>query len=271
VGVYPGSIPGRQMALQPHAMWCPEKDLALMDTPDKLYKYHVANLRELDRAFERLARLLRSAVAREDEVVASVLVRIQTLLLGVWAENRLAKLLYEPSGFSSDERDAVRARSTLLERWRYAVELAFRKHYKLPHAKLEPPVLPHSAHGRYSTLAHLLGHDLAPALELRNKLAHGQWVYTLTGSWDSVSSTHMRMLNTENALSLQFKRCILNALSGAIHDLVVSPATFERDFDEHFGQIEWTRLNLKKRSYGDWVDSLRRKYKNGVALRPQRS
>ena len=126
-----------------------------MSTPDELYKYHVVNFRQLDQAFDVTARLLRASLARDDSPVADVLKSTQTLLLGVWAEDRLAKLLYEKSGFSPDERVKVYASDSLLERWQAAVDLGFRKHYGVRRAPLELPNLPFSGFTRYTELTHL--------------------------------------------------------------------------------------------------------------------
>lgn len=91
--VYLGSIPKRQRALNLiSAFW--RLEIYKMKTPDKLYKFHVANLREVDRAMEKIARSLRLAIKTEDDLTTSAFMRLYALLLGAWAECRLRKLLY---------------------------------------------------------------------------------------------------------------------------------------------------------------------------------
>jgi hypothetical protein len=235
----------------------------------KLYQFHVANLQEIDRAMERVARSLRAAISQNDEITVSSFMRLYALLLGAWAECRLRKLSYEPQGFDDAERGVIRAESTQLKQWQKAVEIAFRRQYKIPKATLTDAVLPHSAYSRYETLSDMLANDLSSIIELRNKLAHGQWVYPLNNDGDDVAQEQKDALRVENLLSLQFKKTLLESLSATIHDLVVSKPAFERDFDNHFRIIVETRRNLQKRDYKTWAEGLRQKYQRGKDKRPR--
>jgi hypothetical protein len=238
-----------------------------MKPPKKLYQFHVANLQEIDRAMERVARTLRAAISQNDDITVSAFMRLYALLLGSWAECRLQKLLFEPQGFDKAERDVIHAKRTRLGQWQKAVELAFRRQYKTPKAKLSANVLSHSAYSRYITLSNMLTNDLGSVIELRNKLAHGQWVYPLNNNGDDVAQDQLIALKFENLLSLQFKKALLESLSAAINDLVVSKPTFERDFDHHIRVIIETQRNLQKRNYEAWAENQRQKYQRGRAKR----
>ena len=234
-----------------------------MKPAKKLYQFHVANLQEIDRAMEKTARSLRMAISQNDENTISAFMRLYALLLGAWAECRLRKLIYEPHGFNDNERIAVQAESTQLNQWQKAVEIAIRRQYKIPKAALTANVLSHSAHSRFITLTEMLTNDLASIIELRNKLAHGQWIYPLNNEGDDVAQKQMDALRIENLLSLQFKKKLIETLSSAINDLVVSKPTFERDFDDHLRVIIETRRNLQNRDYQIYVESMRKKYERG--------
>lgn len=236
-----------------------------MKTPRKLYQFHVANLREIDRAMERVARSLRNAISRGDETMVSSFMRLYALLLGAWAECRLQKLIYEPKGFDDSERDIIQAKRTQLERWQTVIDVAFRRQYRVTKAPLTTDSLPHSAYSRYATLSDMLENDLRSIIELRNKLAHGQWVYPLNNDGNDVAQEQMDALRIENLLSLQFKKKLITSLSAALNDLVVSKPTFERDFDNHFRLIIETRRNLQNRDYMDYVTNMRQKYQRGKA------
>jgi hypothetical protein len=58
---------------------------------------------------------------------------------------------------------------------------------------------------------------------VRNRLAHGQWMYLLNNDNTDVSPTYMASVKRENLLSLQFKKSLMGYVSNAIHDLVVRP------------------------------------------------
>jgi hypothetical protein len=239
-----------------------------MQPPEVLYRFHVENFRAVDRSLGQVGRLLRKSVSEGDGRTESVLVRLYALLLGAWAECRLRKLLYERQGYKDVERDAIVTKDTLLDQWVTTVELAFRRHYSVVRAPLSEATLPHSAHARYRALLELLDQDLRPIIELRNRLAHGQWMYLLNNDNTDVSPTYMTAVKRENPLSLQFKKSLMGYVSNVIHDLVVSKPAFERDFDLHYRHIEETRRNLHTRDYSVYRAQMQEKYKRGKAEVP---
>ena len=234
-----------------------------MKPREKLYSFHVKNLRVIDRAILRVGLACRRAISRGDEQSVASFTPVYALLLGAWAECRLRKLIYEPSGFDQAERQAILCKPSQLERWQLALELAFRKQYEIPRASLTADTLEHSAYSRYTELGDLLATNLRLVIELRNKLAHGQWAYPLNNAGDDVAHEHMKALRAENLLSLQYKKTLLGHLAEAINDLVVSRPAFERDFDAHFRGIVASRRDLVNRDYEWYVESMRAKYMRG--------
>ena len=234
-----------------------------MKSPAKLYEFHVANLRMIGSAIQHFARAGRDALAHERNGEVASFIRGFALLLGVEAEARLAKLLYEPSGFDDAERALVSARPTQAERWETAVELAFRRHYGVPKAPLTETVLQHSAFHRYSTLNRVLEGKLSPVIRARNKLAHGQWEYPLNDTCDDVVSDLYKALADETLLGLELKRHVTKHLISTIHDLVVSKPTFERDFDIHYRAFVDASMRTERANYTTWAQTLVDKARRG--------
>lgn len=227
-----------------------------------IFKVHVQNLRAVSRACDALDIDLRRSLATNRNFASEALLKTSVLLVGAWAEVRLCKLLYEPKGFSDAERAQVLAEGTQLDRWKQTLELGFRRRYGVPTAKLTKNSLPVTAFSRFAELTEVIATDLAPIIEVRNRLAHGQWARTLTNDGTNYSPETMKLLNTENALSLRFKRTMIECLSQLVHNLVASVA-FERDFDKHYRVLHQARVNLVSRSYEDWLEALcnkRRRY-----------
>lgn len=241
-----------------------------MVSDDKLYRFHVANIRAVEIALDNTARSARKAISEESNSATESFVRLYALLLGVWAENRLKKLLFENRGFSPAERSRIAAREAQHDQWTTVVELAFRKHYQVPNAELSDTTLPFSSYARYVGLMELLEKDLRPIIEVRNKLAHGQWIYPLNNDGTDVEQNKYQLLNNENLLSLQYKKSLVSSLSDIVHDLVVSLPTFERDFDQNYRKISNTHNNLRTRSYEAYVRLLVRKKQDGIRKRRAR-
>jgi hypothetical protein len=234
-----------------------------MKPPEKLYEFHVANLHAIEIALDKVALTLREAIAQNDVKMIPPFMRLFALLLASWAECRLSKLLYEPKGFTDLERSGIAAKGTQIERWLAAIESAFRKHYNIPNAVLSVATLQHSAWSRYESVVQLVNDGLRPIIELRNKLAHGQWEFPLNDDGNDIAQAQMDVLRAENLLSLQFKKSLISSLSGIVNDLVVSRPAFERDFDRHYQLIVQTRRNLVKRSYAAYASKMQEKYKRG--------
>lgn len=225
--------------------------------PSKLYKQHVANLRELELAISHTGRLARTTIASKDpQQSLRSLLRLYSFLVGAWAETRLKKLLHEEYGFTDQERKQIEENSSQLEQWQSTVDLAFRKHHKITRAPLDGRNLGVAHAARRAALQDVLGNELKIIIEIRNKLAHGQWVYPFNNEGTAVEQEKYRLINQENLQSLQFKYALAGHLADAVHDLVVSPATFERDFEEHFKRLFQVRTNLKTKNYTKYESGL---------------
>ncbi len=233
----------------------------------KLYKFHVKNIHSIEIALNNSALAARKAISEKNSPAVKSFVSLNSFLLGAWAENRLRKLLYEKSGLSDEERNIVISQSSQLEKWEKLIEVAFRKHYSVPNAELNAKNLPFSAATRYEALNEILNDNLRSVIEIRNKLAHGQWVYPLNSDGTDIEQGKYQALNQENLPSLQYKKSLITSLADIIHDLVVSLATFDRDFDKNYRKIINTQNNLHNRSYEDYVNKLIDKRNKGIEIR----
>ena len=60
-----------------------------MNSPEKLYKFYVANLREVEKAMERIARSIHDSISKEDESTTPSYMRLYAELLGEYLSNDL--------------------------------------------------------------------------------------------------------------------------------------------------------------------------------------
>src|SRR5579862_5895974 len=189
--------------------------------PSKIYLQHVANLRELEFAIGHTARIAKAAIAcRDPEQSLRSLLRLYSFLIGAWAECRLRKLLHEEFGFKDAEREAILSESTQLGQWKRTVDAAFRKHHRITKAPLDERVLGVAHAARRAALHDVLDNELQILIEIRNKLAHGQWVYPFNNEGTAVEQQKYTLINKENLQSLQFKWSLVGHLADAVHDLV---------------------------------------------------
>lgn len=242
----------------------------MLATDKKLYRYHLTNIHSIEIALNHTALSARAAISEENTPAIKSFVSLYALLLGAWAENRLRKLLYENNGLGTTERIAVLAQSTQLEQWLKVIEIAYRRHYNVPSASLNEQTLPFTANARYEVLKKIFDEDLRNVIEIRNKLAHGQWIYPFNSEGTDIEQAKYQLLNNENLPSLQYKKSLLTSLADIVHDLVVSLPTFERDFDRNYKKITITRDNLRNRSYQQYATKLVEKRNRGIQQRKNR-
>lgn len=228
-----------------------------MSASCSLYRYHVENLRGLDKAILEIEFItkqsIRSGNSRNN---LESFKRIYALLIAAWAETRLNKILTDKHTFTSNSLETIKRTGSQLDKWLKAVELAFKQHHNITSEELTSNSIDTIHFARYSKLKSLLNNELKPVIEVRNKLAHGQWLYPLNRNSINLSEHIYHALNKENHLSLKFKFQIIGYLSDIIHDLIISQPTFERDFSKLFRRIENAQTNLLNRKYEDYVQKL---------------
>ncbi|WP_335624384.1 hypothetical protein [Brevundimonas sp.] len=240
----------------------------MAESKESLYKAHVKNLRSVRLGIDHSYRYLKRSLASEDSSAASALLRVYMLLAGAWAEARLRKLIYEPSGFTIAEIDDILDHGNQLDRWKRAVELGFSKRYSSTFP-LTSQKIGRTAFYRLTDIISIINSDLKPLIEMRNKLAHGQWERPLTNNEKGFSTEYTRSLVSENALSAHYKLAIIEHISIVVHELVAGGPAFERDFDYNFGRLETARHQLANHSYPLWQAHLVSKAKKGLRLREQ--
>lgn len=174
--------------------------------------------------------------------------KLLILLIGIWSEARLMKLISERNIFNKREIQLIESEKIKTNQWKLVIELSFRKHYKIYFGdELTKDNLKPDIYQKYVNIIEYVEIYITSIIEVRNKLAHGQWVCQPNNKKNAlINNINVQQLSQENFLSLEKKYQILKFISNLIHDLVVSPKTFERDFIKNYLQIE-ERINFLKK------------------------
>ncbi|WP_217587849.1 hypothetical protein [Lentibacillus saliphilus] len=235
-----------------------------------MYKQHVQNLASIDGAIKLVQLDLRRYVSTQQENNEYIYTKILSYLVTCWTEVRVLKLAYEPNGFTEVEIAQIISASTLKDKWLKALNISVCKAYQLNFTDDIEEIknkLDYTPRMRYTELVKLIEKDLMLSIEIRNRIAHGQWVYAFTNTLENISSDLTGELRTENIVKLQLRIKLFISISIIIHDLAVSPPTFEQNFDKNFKKVEQQVKNLHKRSYEDYKDRMIQKYRRGIQKR----
>ncbi|WP_282080203.1 hypothetical protein [Aquimarina algiphila] len=246
-----------------------------------MYKKWCENVIALESAIEQLQKDLRIIISKEQKDNEYSYTKLLSYLVVCWCEARVIKLIYEPEytftnkkgtftkkkSFSEQEIEKIINSSTLKDKWITALQIGISKAYGIILDKKFPNSLPFTVRARYLVIIDLIENDLLPSIELRNRIAHGQWKQAFTNDLSAFSQPHTTALRKENIVSLQLNFGIFKHLAQLIHDLASSPLTFERDFDSNYQIIEQNKLNLNSRDYKKYCEKLIEKYKRGQKRR----
>ncbi|ASG06390.1 hypothetical protein CEQ50_01975 [Vibrio anguillarum] len=214
----------------------------------KISRYHNDNFSKIEDAISHTQRdlelLIGSSASKDSE---DTLNRLNTLMLGIWCESRLHKLVYEKNLFSEDERKFIYSGSNLEEKWKKSLEIALRRHKGLEnHVALDINSLGFALFQIYSEIKNWIDIHFSPVIRLRNKVAHSQWVFPFMNyqdGWDSSWSFKLctdskALLSRENVLTLKYKHELLKRVAIAINNLALANTEYEvQDFDEMYNGI----------------------------------
>ncbi|EKT57473.1 hypothetical protein [Providencia sneebia] len=226
---------------------------------EKVKRYHDDNFNAVNSALESIEKQLRKSLSKNDESGELTFTRIYTMMLGVWCEARLHKLLYEKNVFSEYERSVVYNTSSLGDRWKAALELGLKKYCKLsPEDKISNKTVTFSVLNMYKEIQNWISDYFLPAFTLRNKIAHGQWIKPFTNTQSAWVDTNnfnicgylISSLYGENVLTTTIKVQLIKEISVTINNLAVDSDIYKvEDFDIRYKEVSTIIEKLKQVDY----------------------
>ena len=166
------------------------------------------------------------------------------MLLGVWCEARLHKLLYEKGAFEEHERQLVYNTKALDQRWKRALEIGLKKSAKIPLSNdITKTSVGFTKFHIYQEIQDWITEHLSQAITLRNKIAHAQWVWpfgNMQDTWHSsksfnICSDSISTLKKENLLSTHLKVSLAKEIATTINNLAVDSELYKSDsFDDRY-------------------------------------
>lgn len=227
------------------------------------FRRHSENLRAIVSTLTQVKRAHKRAIRDGDRPNEMAMRVVHTLLLGVYAEARLRKILEDPTGFNDRERRLIWLEKSQDKRWVAAVDFATRRHFKvMSHQELDD-VVPVEALERVAAVSALLEDDLAPVITDRNKLAHGQWRHQLKSRSENAFVVDPRTYDY-NFVALRAREQLLEYIARLVNVLAVSEPTFDRDFKGLMDKIDEAKADLDGVGYAAFASQLRKTKQPGL-------
>jgi hypothetical protein len=218
-----------------------------------IYKACVENLREIKRQRKNLKRLFNNSIKSKNHQSFELLTKLYALLYSSFAEVCFTKTIHTPYGISNDEIHQIQTQRNLDQKWLKCFELAFSRIDNMANK------------GEIQNKKQLLGRHLETYIvgpsQIRNKIAHGQWVIALNND-----NTATNLETTNRIKELDFVKIdilfeVYEKIGQAVEDLIESPykAHF-RDFYFHMTELDELISETKKWNFDTKVKSLTTKF-----------
>lgn len=228
-------------------------------------------------------------------------IKINTRLISglviIWTENLIKWLLYEHGAFQDEQIHRILNISGLKDKWTVALTNAFYFTYPINIYDSSNPLVKKS-HISSSTAIHrkdkekylklrkIIETNLSNAIDIRNKIQHGDWVnsYTIneiTKQFEYDSSQTNIVLN-ENLLILKLKRKQFKLLYDLIKDLAVfkNRGSFKLDnnstpftffFGKRYGQILHLQKSIDQVNFEFYKEQIITRVKRGIKWKNRNS
>ncbi len=220
-------------------------------------RLHKKNRTRIRKAITTLNRALNSAIRRHEDESASVQVRCLILLWIAYFETSLNCIVHSANQLSYDQRRTILARQTLLDRWQCLLDICFRMYYLSPKKRaLSRLNLGSMNFHRYTELSSFLKKRVAPMIEVRNRLAHGQWHIAFNNGGTSLNqdlTSHIWRLSKKDVI---YAKALTHNLVALLTELTCSRASFENKYDDFAQRIEEANeyAELRFQSTMDWLE-----------------
>lgn len=209
---------------------------------------HKQNRQHVRTTITRLECALNLAIRRGEIHSANIQVRCLTILWIAYLEVSLCCILHSANQLTYSERRAIAAKRTLVDKWRSLLDSCFRKYYMSSKQKAFTKLSLGTSHfHRFSELKTLLEDDIAPLIEVRNRLAHGQWhiAFNNEGTCKSQDLTsHIWRISKKDTL---FMRSLGHNFVVVMTELTCSRGAFEKKFDGLLRKIEDAREHRQEK------------------------
>jgi hypothetical protein len=227
-------------------------------TRKEICEAHAKNRAKLHKAITHLEIALNSAIRAGNKEQDYALVRLIAILRIAWVESSLACILHSKNVLTDNQVVFIRSLPSETSKWHGLCDFLFRLQYLGGKQKaLNRLNLGVSTYNRFILLNEVLDKYIGPFIELRNKLAHGQWHIALTNDGTDKNPDMTSNVWTLSKKELLLIKTISQSTVRLFGMLIVGTKQFEADFDKVFARIELASVEIEKR-YADAMDAMRR-------------
>lgn len=223
-------------------------------------KAHAKNRTKIKQAITQLNRSLNQAIKENKKELEYANIRMIMVLYAAYLESSLSYLLYfHGAQIKMTSVDYILGKSTVYDRWKHFTDYSFRRNFlEGKRRALNLVNLRHTNFNRYQYINNMIDNEIKAVIEIRNKLAHGQWAIAFNSDGDEKNLEVTTKLWTLSKKDVIATKNIVTRFTEIMHALISSKEHFSNTFDEAVGALEENKITHEQQ-YNTMLESIKKK------------
>lgn len=196
-----------------------------------MYMAQSENVRELWKVKNSLSKDINHYARKGDLYQVKIKTKLFSLLYSAWSETQFHQILFTPHGFSYSEIKNIldyKKKNGISQAWDLMLTNAM--------TKVGDSSRKGDLANRLKNLKRIKKKYISEPSELRNKIAHGEWVKAINSKNTAVNTTTSDALKTLDSVEIEKGFVIHRFFGYIVRDLIQSPKN-------SFHQYYWSNLN----------------------------
>lgn len=194
-------------------------------------------------------------LVRNDLFQVGIKTKLYSLLYSALSESQYTQILHTPFGFEYSEILKIQNQRSLAESWYLMLDIALQK---VGDFKTNQDLAK-----RRTTLREIIGEYIEKPQELRNKIAHGQWLHALNSSNTKENLDTTSRISELNVIKISIWFEVHQYLCFIIRDLIQSPKKgFHNNYWTNMTNLEGFLLESKNWTIEERMRILKLNYDN---------
>lgn len=196
---------------------------------EEIFMASTVNLKDLKKQRKRIGALVNRAIREKQDSDLMSLTKVYALLYSAYVEISFLKLIHTPKAFAESEITQIMCGRNLEEKWLKCVDFALKK--------LHTTNLGEVANKKQMLNRILQEYIIGPS-QIRNKVAHGQWIYCLNNECTKINQSTTNQMADLDFVKIERYFCIYDKFHQCILDLLISQKTHYRDYYQIITELQ---------------------------------
>lgn len=212
------------------------------------------NVRYLKKVKKILTMDINKCLSKNDSFQLNIKIKYFSLLYSSVSELQFLQILHTPFGFMHSEILRIQSERSLVDSWNLMVDLAI--------SKVGNPTKRADLRDKKGKIKQIIKEYIEKPQELRNKIAHGQWIHCLNSKNTKENEDTTERVNKLNVVQISIWFEVHQYLCFIIRDLIQSPKKgFHNNYWSNLVKLEEFLRKSKNWTIEKRIETLKQRLK----------